>query len=111
MIDLIRHNLDGIRELCERYHVKRLEIFGSASDGRYREGESDLDFIVEFPPMDWEVRGQSFLDLLLALEDLLQHQIDLITLRPQGQANPYFLKEIQKSRQVIYELAGEEVPV
>jgi hypothetical protein len=109
MIDLIRDNLDKIHELCERYHVQRLEIFGSAADGRYREGESDLDFIVEFSPTVRTGIARVYFDLLQALEELLQRPVDLLILREEYGINPYFLREVAKSREVIHASAGEEV--
>lgn len=103
MIDLIRDNLDKIGELCEQYHVKRLEVFGSAATGRYREGESDVDFIVEFLPVSLEEHCDAFFDLMFALENLFGTKIDLVTPLPPERANPYFMREIAKSRQVVYE--------
>lgn len=111
MIKLIEDNLDSLHDLCERFHVQRLEVFGSAADGRYREGESDLDFIVEFEPVEPLVRGEAFIDLLVALEDTFGGPIDLVTVKPPGQGNPYFWREAQKSRQVVYERHEQEVPV
>ena len=44
--------LDGksakLIELCRQFHVKRLEIFGSAATGAFRAESSDLDFVVDF---------------------------------------------------------------
>jgi uncharacterized protein len=37
-----------ITELCQRYQVKRLEIFGSAATGAFKPEASDLDFVVDF---------------------------------------------------------------
>ena len=34
-----------LRELCERYGVERLELFGSAARGKYDPAHSDLDQI------------------------------------------------------------------
>ncbi|MHB8994443.1 MAG: nucleotidyltransferase family protein [Armatimonadota bacterium] len=109
MIDLIRDNLNNIHELCEQHHVQRLEVFGSAADGRYREGESDLDFIVEFEPSITEGIARVYFDFLNALERLLQRPVDLLILREEYGVNPYFLREVAKSREVIHASAGEEV--
>ena len=111
MIDLIRDNLDKIRELCERYHVQRLEVFGSAADGRFRADESDVDFIVEFDPTVSEELADAFFGLVEALEQLFGRSIDLIMLDDRTRVNPYFRREIDKSRQVIYERSREGVPV
>ena len=111
MIDLIRENLDRVRELCEQYHVQRLEVFGSAADGRFRAGESDVDFIVEFDPTVSDELADAFFDLIEALEKLFNRSIDLIMLDDRTRVNPYFRREIDKSRRVIYERSRESVPV
>jgi uncharacterized protein len=111
MIDLIRDNLDQIRKLCEQYHVQRLEVFGSAADGRFRAGESDVDFIAYFQPVHWETRADSYLALHAALEDLLAVTVDLITEPPPDRRNPYFWRSIARDREVLYERTGEQVPV
>ncbi len=110
MIDLIRDNLDKIRELCEQHHVQRLDVFGSAADGRFRAGESDLDFIVEFEDVDPLVRGEAYLDLMVALDELFG-EVDLVTVKPPGEGNPYFWREAQSTRQVVYEKQRHEAPV
>jgi predicted nucleotidyltransferase len=111
MIDLIRDNLDRIRALCEQHHVQRLDVFGSAADGRFREGESDVDFIVEFQDVPPLVRGDAFFGLLFALEELFGREVDLVSARPPGEGNPYFWRTAQKSRQVVYERRRQEAPV
>jgi len=35
-----------LEALCRRFHVRRLELFGSAASSQDRPGESDLDFLV-----------------------------------------------------------------
>ena len=42
---LIDHR-DEIVSRCRAYGVERLEIFGSAADGRFDPARSDFDFIV-----------------------------------------------------------------
>lgn len=37
-----------LTRLCQRYGVRRLDLFGSAATGRFRADDSDLDFVVEF---------------------------------------------------------------
>jgi predicted nucleotidyltransferase len=36
-----------LTSLCRRYHVRRLELFGSAAAGAFDSATSDLDFLVE----------------------------------------------------------------
>jgi predicted nucleotidyltransferase len=47
----IEANQPAIAELCRRYRVQRLEVFGSASRCvDFIPGTSDADFLVEFSP-------------------------------------------------------------
>jgi predicted nucleotidyltransferase len=88
------------RELCERFRVKRLELFGSAVDGPFDSETSDLDFLVEFGPMSPGDHADAYFGLLEALQDLFGRDIDLVE-TPAVQ-NPYLLAAVNESRTVIY---------
>ncbi len=64
-------------DLCRRYGVTRLDVFGSAARGMDFDAlTSDVDFLVEFgPPGDDLAR---FLDLKDELEALLGQTVDLV---------------------------------
>ncbi len=100
MIDLIEQHREELAELCRRYRVRTLELFGSAADGTFDPTRSDLDFLVEFLP---EAAGRIFdgyFDLKEALEQLFGHEVDLVM--PRAIRNPYFLKAVNQQRQVLY---------
>ena len=40
---------DKLAEVCRRYHIRRLSLFGSVLKGSQR-AESDVDLLVEFEP-------------------------------------------------------------
>ncbi len=45
MIDLIKQNREQIIDLCKRFGVQRLEVFGSAARERgFNPASSDVDF-------------------------------------------------------------------
>lgn len=44
----IEQHRDAIVQLCKRYHVKRLDVIGSAAGNDFDPGRSDLDFVVTF---------------------------------------------------------------
>src|SRR5271157_2475989 len=48
MIDEILLHLKELRALCRRFHVRRLDLFGSAARGEFVLEWSDVDFLVEF---------------------------------------------------------------
>jgi predicted nucleotidyltransferase len=51
MHPFIHQNQSAIAELCRRYRVQRLEVFGSAARGTdFAPESSGADFLVEFSP-------------------------------------------------------------
>jgi predicted nucleotidyltransferase len=100
MIALIEKNRPKLEALCRKHHVKILEIFGSAADGTFDPNQSDLDFLVEYLPLEEDKHARSFFGLLHDLEDLFGRKIDLVM--PSAIRNPYFLEGVNKSRLVIY---------
>ncbi len=100
MINLIEQNGDNLAELCRRFHVQRLELIGSAADGTFDPARSDLDFLVEFLPLQ---RGQYFntyFDLLDGLRELFHRKVDLVM--SSAIRNPTFLNSVNQQRKVVY---------
>ena len=50
MISLIENKRTVLTDLCRRFGVRRLELFGSAATDAFDPSRSDLDFLVEFLP-------------------------------------------------------------
>ena len=48
MASVLDAHLAEIPDLCRRFGVARLELFGSAASGAFDPQRSDLDFLVEF---------------------------------------------------------------
>ena len=101
---VITDHLEAIRELCVKYRVKRLAVFGSAAKGTFDPARSDLDFVVEFQP---EVRGADGWDAYWGLrEDLqeqLQRNVDLVEFR--AVKNPYFREILETTQRELYAAA------
>ena len=94
-----------IRRLCQRCHVQRLEVFGSATLDRFDPKSSDLDFLVGF--QDGFTALDNYLTLAEGLEGLFDRPVDLVIER--AVRNPYLRQTINATRQVVYEDRGEEV--
>lgn len=78
MIAEIEQKRAEIAELCRRYHVKTLEVFGSAARGEDFDPEkSDIDFLVAFESDPPEGLARTYFGLLHALEDTFGRRIDL----------------------------------
>ena len=105
-LPVIDGKIEELTELCRRFNVKRLEIFGSTTTHAFRTESSDFDFIVDFGGQPLGPWGGLFLDFANVLEALFGRHVDLIM--PQSIRNPYFRQAVDASRQVIYEARSEE---
>ena len=89
--------LAEIAELCRRYGVRELSLFGSALRDDFQP-ESDVDLLVEFEP------GTRVGFLLLGrleseLETLLGRRLDLV---PKGGLKPLIRQQVIASARVLY---------
>ena len=100
MNPLVQAHQNELGELCRRFGVRRLELFGSAAGDRFDSETSDLDFLVEFDPAVAGGRADRYFGLLEALEELFGRSVDVIEL--EAIRNPYFLKAIEPSRTVLH---------
>jgi predicted nucleotidyltransferase len=89
-----------LAELCRRFDVARLELFGSAANGRFDAQDSDLDFLVEFRPGPVHGASDRYFGLLEALQDLFRRPVDLLDAT--AIRNPYLMRSIEASRQLLY---------
>lgn len=101
MIQLVEDQKQNIADLCRKYEVRRLDLFGSAARGEFQPEKSDLDFIVQFARTGYAGYADAFLDFAEALERLLGCKVDLLTERMIR--NPYFRASVEATRQIIYD--------
>lgn len=101
---LIELNIGKIAELCKKYRVKRLFVFGSILTDRFN-AESDIDFSVDFDcdciekeKLDW---ADIFFGLIGELQSLLGRKVDLVI--DSNVTNSYFRKELDATKQLVYE--------
>ena len=92
---------DDLQRICLRYHVLRLDLFGSASTSERITEDSDLDFVVEFQPAALSTYADTYFGLLEELEQLFEKLVDLVV----GSAikNPYFLQSVEETRVPVYQ--------
>lgn len=95
-IDLKKADL---RNLCERFNVKELYLFGSATTSAFSD-DSDLDFLVQFRRDSFEGAFDQFMDFKNELEKLYDRPVDLYN--DKQFRNPIFQQEIERSRKLLY---------
>lgn len=99
-------NRDAIERLCRQHGVERLEVFGSAADGRFDAQRSDFDFIVTFAPEARRVMSDHYFALADGLQSLLGRRVDLLTDQPIR--NPHLRRAVDASRRSLYVRAAAE---
>jgi uncharacterized protein len=75
-------------------------VFGSALRDDYRHGETDVDLLVEFGPMDGYAKAVAYFDLLDDLRELLGTDVDLVMAG--AVKNRYIARDIERTRQLLY---------
>ena len=100
MIPELTEHLAALEELCRRYKVSRLELFGSTAVGRDQPGESDLDFLVEFEPLSPGSYADRYFGLLEGLQRLFARPVDLVV--ASAIRNPYFRDSIERTKTLVY---------
>ena len=91
-------------ELCRRYPVERLYLFGSILTDNFDPAKSDVDIQAIFETLrnqDPIERGEQMWRFWNELEVLFGRKVDLLT-KPFIR-NPYLRKEVESTRQLIYE--------
>jgi uncharacterized protein len=91
---------EEIAALCRTHHVRRLAIFGSAIREDFDPARSDVDVLVDFEEMPIEIYGENKHALRRALELAFDRNVDLLTWK--YIRNPYFLREVESSHELLY---------
>jgi uncharacterized protein len=85
-----------VAEICRRYHIRKLALFGSVLTPNFR-SDSDVDVLVEFEPN--HIPGFAFFDIQDQLSELIGRKVDLHT---PGFLSKYFRDQVIKQAQVQY---------
>ena len=102
MIAELTNQTARLRELCEKFDVERLEVFGSAvADDGFDAANSDLDFIVDFRAgADLGPWLRRYFELRSAIAELFGRSVDLVM--ASAMKDPHFVREAARTRRVLY---------
>jgi predicted nucleotidyltransferase len=89
-----------IAEICLRFHVRRLDLFGSAARETDFTEQSDIDLLVEYEPGCSPPTLADFLALRDALSTRLGRKVDLVMAG--AVRNPYLSAAIERSRRPLH---------
>ncbi len=96
---LINLNIDTIKALCAKYHVKTLSAFGSVTRDELKPN-SNIDLVVDIDGSDPLSYSDDYFGLKFQLEQLLQRHIDLLELR--AIKNQFLKQNIEDSQVLVY---------
>ena len=90
---------EQLQQLCKKYNVKELYLFGSATTDNFSE-DSDLDFIVNFDRQGFEGAFDQYIDFKQELEQIYDRSVDLYHLKKFR--NSIFQQEVERSKELLY---------
>ena len=86
-----------LADLCRRWHIRRLSLFGSVLGTGFRDN-SDVDILVEFAP-DYRIGLIGMARLERELSELFARKVDL---RTPADLSRYFREDVLRQAQVQY---------
>lgn len=95
--DEIRSKQPQLEEICRRYGVKELSLFGSALREDFRP-DSDFDLLVELLP-ESRIGLFAFNRMRQDFEDVLGRKVDLV---PKKGLKPYIRDTVLEQARIVY---------
>ena len=95
----VDEHAEAIVDLCRKYNVKELSVFGSA----VTEGlgpQSDIDLAVVFARTGYVGSFDQYFDFKTALETTLKRSVDLVCLA--SIRNSVFQDEVNRTKRTVY---------
>ena len=97
---IVVDKIPQLKELCRKYRVSTMYLFGSAANNSFNDN-SDFDFLISFKSdVSLEEYADNYFDLLFEMEDIFGRKVDLVT--EKSLSNPYFIRSVEQSKQLIY---------
>ncbi|MDR0789449.1 MAG: nucleotidyltransferase domain-containing protein [Bacteroidales bacterium] len=107
MIEIGQYRQNLSNALIRNMVVKKLYLFGSALTPRFNEQSSDIDVLIETDDLQPEQKGELLLTLWEDLERIFGRKVDLLT--ENSLTNPYLLKEIERTKKLIYDGQSKQI--
>lgn len=102
MLPLIEMHRNDIADICRRFHVSRLDVFGSAARGSdFDPARSDVDLLVTYESSTSRPTLEEYFAFREQLEAVFGHPVDLVMVG--AVRNPYVRADIERSRELVYE--------
>ena len=96
---LIQKHINKIYELCKKYHVAEMYVFGSVITDNFTK-DSDIDFLVRFAGVEPSEYFDNYMDFKESLENLFSRNVDLVEI--QTIKNPILKRSIDRNKIILY---------
>ncbi|PCI32601.1 MAG: nucleotidyltransferase [Flavobacteriaceae bacterium] len=96
---LIDKNIKRLKTLCQKHEVKKLYIFGSATNSSFNDN-SDIDFLVTFNKIDLVDYFNNYSSFKNKLKILFKRDIDLV--EEKALRNPILIDSINENKELVY---------
>ncbi|SMO61696.1 nucleotidyltransferase family protein [Gracilimonas mengyeensis] len=90
---------EQLKQLCKKYNVEKLYLFGSAITNDFTE-DSDLDFMVKFKRQGFEGAFDQFIGFKQELEQIYGRPVDLYHFKKFR--NSIFQQEVEQTKELLY---------
>jgi uncharacterized protein len=97
---LIQDKGKELARVCQRRHVQRIELFGSAGTPSFDPATSDLDFLVTFHELALDQYADAYFGLLEDLQALFHRPVDQVVAA--AIQNLYFREAAESTRTLVY---------
>lgn len=105
----LKSRLPALQQLCQKFQVKYLWVFGSVLTDKFRE-DSDIDFLYELDKTNFEP-GEYLRNLDGLIAGLMKifsgRKLDLV--HYPSLKNPYFIEEVEETKVLLYDQRRKEV--
>ncbi len=100
MQKIIEANKEKLIQLCKKFDVESMYVFGSASSEGFNE-TSDIDILISFKKdITIELYTDNYFELHYKHEELFNRKVDLIT--DKSLSNPYFIESVEETKKLLY---------
>lgn len=99
MLEVINEKKLELHDLCEKFDVKTMYLFGSATSSDFN-NSSDIDLLITFEELPFDRYTDNYFDLHEALEKLFSRKVDLLTER--SLKNRFFIERVENTKQLVY---------
>lgn len=95
--EVLQKSKKRIAEICRRYQIRELSLFGSQARGDSSE-KSDFDFLVEFQP-EAKIDYFKYFEIQEELEKIVRKKVDLV---PKKGLKIFVRQQVLSEAEVVY---------